>query len=111
MQDRSEQKVDELTELKKNSDGIKVELERYKKDLEAERKTSLQAQSKVWDLKYQLEEKASELAKTKRENRKALETLASEKESAVAAVDQKLAESEKSLERGTERQKTQWINS
>jgi hypothetical protein len=33
MQDRSEQKVDELTELKKNSDGIKVELERYKRIL------------------------------------------------------------------------------
>jgi chromosome segregation ATPase len=111
MQDRLGQKVDELTELTESSDGIKAELERYKKDLAAERKKSLQAQSKVLDLKFQLEEKASELAKTKKENRKALEALDSEKESAVAALDQKLAESEESLERGTERQKTQWINS
>jgi chromosome segregation ATPase len=111
MQDRLGQKVDELTELTESSDGIKAELERYKKDLAAERKKSLQAQSKVLDLKYQLEEKESELAKTKKENRKALEALDSEKESAVAALDQKLAESEESLERGTERQKTQWINS
>jgi chromosome segregation ATPase len=105
IQDRLGQKVYELTELKKHSDGIRAELERYKEDLVAERKKSLQAQSKVLDLKFQLEEKASELAKTKKENRKALETLESEKESAVAAVDQKLAESEESLERANRKAK------